>query len=150
MRLIKNHKFIVFFILLSFILILSGCESSDKDKYLVLKLESNKENGQITLITGKYPHFSNRNIIPNSGYLIHSENNNNITFNLYGNTLQFTGFININNGGTISNYLDYDDESISEGNFEHNIIPNDTSFNYNGRENSDILLRYKSSSINGL
>ena len=32
MRLIKNNKFIVFFILLSFILILSGCESSDKDK----------------------------------------------------------------------------------------------------------------------
>ena len=69
---------------------------------------------------------------------------------LYGNTLQFTEFININNGGTISNYLDYDDESISESNFEHNIIPNDTSFNYNGRENSDILLRYKSSPNNTL
>ena len=123
-------------------------ESSDKDKYLVLKLESIKD-GQIALITGKYPHFSNRNIIPNSGYLIHSENDN-IEFNLYGNTLQFTGFININNGGTISNYLDYDDESISESNFEHNIIPSDKSFNYNGGENSDILLRYKSSPNNTL
>lgn len=37
MRLIKNNKIIVFFILLSFILILSGCESSNKDKDILFK-----------------------------------------------------------------------------------------------------------------
>ena len=112
-----------------------------------MKLTSNKE-GIIALITGKYPHFSNRNIIPNSNYLIHSENEN-IQFNLYGNTLQFNEFININNGGTI-NYPNYDNEKLSDGNFEHNIIPNNkASFNYNG-ENSDILLRYRTSVNNEL
>ena len=89
-----------------------------------MKLESNKE-GIISLVIGKYPHFSNRNIIPNSNYLIHIDecDNNDIKFNLYGNTLQFIEFININNGGTI-NYPNYDSEKLSEGNFEHNIIPN--------------------------
>lgn len=104
---------------------------------------TNTEEGIIALITGKYPHFSNRNIIPNSNYLIHSDNDD-IQFNLYGNTLQFTEFIKINNEGTI-NYPNYDNEKLSEGNFEHNIIPNNkASFNYNG-ENSDILLRYRTS-----
>lgn len=43
MKLIKNNKFIVFFILLSIILILSGCESSDKDKDILFKQMKNNK-----------------------------------------------------------------------------------------------------------
>ena len=112
-----------------------------------MNLTSNKQ-GTMSLITGKYPHFSNRNIIPNLKYLIRIKNEN-IKFNLYGNTLQFIEIININNGGTI-NYPNYESEKLSDDNFEHNIIPNNkSSFNYNGKI-SDILLRYRSSVNNTL
>ena len=51
---------------------------------------------------------------------------------------------------TCSRRISYDDELISEGNFEHNIIPNnEASFNYIGKEN-DILIRYKTSPNNQL
>jgi hypothetical protein len=118
-------------------------DNDNKDKYLVIEL-NNTLGGLTSLTTSKYPHLLNKTLIPNSNYLIHSESKNNITFNLYGNTLQFIEFININNGGPIK-YLNDEEYLISKGNFEYNIPNNEASFTYNGGENSDILIRYKTS-----
>ncbi len=122
--------------------------NNNVDKYLIIQLISNINYAQISLIISKYPHFSNKNLIPNSAYIIHSQNNN-ITFNLYGNTLQFIEFININNGGTIK-YPNYEDYLISKGNIEYININQNNTFNYTGGENSDILIKYKTSPNNKL